>query len=105
MKRIYSHPDLGMVHLVKNELENHGIEAIVQGEHAAAVLGGGAGIDAWNELWVVDEARVKEAAEIVRRIIDEEPETDAEPWTCPNCGEDVEATFAVCWNCGTERPE
>lgn len=24
----------------------------------------------------------------------------AEPWTCPACGEDSEAGFDTCWNCG-----
>ena len=105
MKRIYSHPDVGIVQLVKNELENRGIEAIIQGEHAAAVMGGGAGIDAWNELWVVDESRVGEAAGVVQRVIDESAKIEGEPWTCPKCGEEVEASFAMCWNCGEERPE
>jgi predicted RNA-binding Zn-ribbon protein involved in translation (DUF1610 family) len=26
-------------------------------------------------------------------------------WTCPNCGEQIEKDFAVCWNCEAERPE
>jgi predicted RNA-binding Zn-ribbon protein involved in translation (DUF1610 family) len=26
-------------------------------------------------------------------------------WKCPNCGETVENTFDLCWNCKTERPE
>ena len=24
-------------------------------------------------------------------------------WTCPKCGEEVEETFEVCWNCGTSK--
>jgi uncharacterized membrane protein YvbJ len=24
-------------------------------------------------------------------------------WMCPKCGENVEATFDVCWNCGTDK--
>lgn len=105
MLRIYSHPDTAMVHLVKNELENRGIEALIRGEHAAAVFGGGAGIDAWTELWVVDDARAEEAAGIIKGVIEQTPLPEGEPWRCPNCGEEVEASFAVCWNCGEERPE
>jgi hypothetical protein len=26
------------------------------------------------------------------------------PWTCPSCGEQVEAQFGACWNCGAQRP-
>ncbi|MHC4331384.1 MAG: DUF7577 domain-containing protein, partial [Planctomycetota bacterium] len=25
------------------------------------------------------------------------------PWTCPNCGEEVEAQFTNCWKCGANR--
>src|SRR5690554_3346737 len=38
MHKVYSHPSEAMVHLVKSELENHGIETVVRGEHAAAVM-------------------------------------------------------------------
>lgn len=111
MQRIYSHPDVGMVHLVKNELENRGIEAVVRGEHLAGVIGGGAGIEAWFELWVVDDARVQEAAQIVQAAIAQATEAaegedvPGDPWTCPQCGEEIEPPFAVCWSCGQARPE
>jgi hypothetical protein len=26
-----------------------------------------------------------------------------ETWTCPSCGEQVEADFDLCWNCQTPR--
>ena len=105
MQRIYSHPNGAMVHLAKNELENLGIDAVVRGEHAAAVVGAGAGIDAWNELWVVDDARAQEAAQVIERVIEGAAVETADPWPCPNCGETIEAPFDVCWNCGEARPE
>ena len=104
MKRIYSHPDETIIHLVKNELANRGIEAVIRGEHAAAIVGGGAGIDAWNELWVMDEARLHEALSVIERVIEKSPVQDGAPWTCPRCDEVVEASFDVCWNCGAEGP-
>ena len=93
-----------MVHLVKNELENCGIEAVIRGEHTAAVFGGGAGIEAWNELWVVDESRMKEAAGVIQQVIERPAKQEGDPWTCTNCGEEVEPPLDVCWNCGNERP-
>lgn len=33
------------------------------------------------------------------------PPATAEPWTCPGCGEIIEPTFDLCWNCGGERPD
>jgi len=107
MQKIYSHMNVAMVQLVKNELENRGIETIIQGEHLVAIIGGGAPADAWYELWLVDDARLPEAARVVQDIIDEAGEERAgeESWICAECGEEVDAEFAVCWNCGQERPE
>ena len=105
MTRIYSHPNMAMVHLARNQLENRGIASVIQGEHAAAVVGGGAGIDAWNELWIVDAARAAEAADVLRHLIEEPAAEAVAPWTCPRCGETVEATFGVCWHCGEAHPE
>ena len=105
MHRVYSHFNPAMVQLVKNELDMRGIESVVKGEHLAAVVGGAAGAtDAWHELWVVDEERLGEAVEVVSEVIEDDAETDAAPWTCPACGEEVDGLFAVCWNCGHKHP-
>ncbi len=109
MQRIYSHVNPAMVHHVKNVLDNHGIESEVRGEHLVGAIGGIAPIDAWVELWLVDESRLQEAERIVEDLlVDTDVEAtgeESEPWTCPNCGEEVDAQFAVCWNCGSEGPE
>lgn len=106
MQKVYAHPDIGMVHLAKNALANHGIEAIIKGEHLASVAGGGsAWNEAWVELWVEDDAQAHEAARIIDEATLPDGATDDAPWTCPSCVETVEAQFAVCWNCGHEQPE
>lgn len=105
MIKVYSHPNLSMVHLVKHELDNRGISSVVRGEHAAALVGAGAGIDAWAELWVADDVLARAAAQIIRDEIDSDAVSDDAPWTCPACGETVEPPLALCWNCGAERPD
>ena len=30
---------------------------------------------------------------------------DPETWKCPKCGEEIEAQFDACWNCGAFRYE
>lgn len=104
MQRIYSHPNAAMVHHAKNVLENHGIAAVVQGEHLAAAAGGVAPVDAWIELWVTDDDRAREAAQIIREATDESAVESAPPWTCASCGEEIEGQFSACWNCGAPRP-
>ena len=100
MPKVYSHHELAQVHLVKHELEHRGIETVVRGQHLAAIAGGGAAGDAWPELWIVDPARFAEADGLVRDVIAGDPAGAAELWTCPDCAEEVDGTFAVCWNCG-----
>ncbi|MEP0548066.1 MAG: DUF2007 domain-containing protein [Rhodothermales bacterium] len=105
MHRVYSHFNPAMVQLVKNELEQRGIESTIKNEHLATVVGGAAGAtDAWSELWVVDEERLGEAVEVVSEVIEGDTGESAEPWTCPSCGEEVDGLFAVCWNCGHKHP-
>jgi membrane protease YdiL (CAAX protease family) len=43
---------------------------------------------------------VRQAAEGASPAPGSEPPV---PWTCPACGESVEAQFSACWNCGTEK--
>lgn len=103
MHCVYSSPDPAMVHLVRNALENRDIICVVRGEHLAGASGGIAPIDAWAELWVLGDADVEEAREIVAEIIGSDEADEAETWTCLECGEVLEGQFGACWNCGAPR--
>jgi hypothetical protein len=106
MQRIYSHPNAGIVQLVKNALDQHGIEAVVRGEYLGVAVGDVPQQEAWTGLWVADTARLSEAARVVREFVEANDAAEGgEPWTCPRCGEEVEAAFDACWRCGAERPE
>ncbi len=104
MTRVYSHPDPAITHLVRNALEQIGVTAIVRGERNGAAMGEVPPVAAWSEVWVPDDARLDEVQAVVDEATAEVP-TDAEPWTCPACGEEVGGQFAVCWACGTPSPE
>lgn len=76
-------------------LEAHGLAAAMH-EQRGGVIG-------YAELpsasvWVErgDEARATELMQA--------PQEDHAPWACPMCDEMIEGQFAVCWNCGQERP-
>lgn len=102
MVRVYSSPNAEMVHLVKTALKNEDIDCVVRGEHAAAVVGGGSGIDAWVELWVLSEYQAEEARTLVEQMLQEADDVD-DPWICPDCIEWREGQFSHCWKCGAER--
>jgi anaerobic ribonucleoside-triphosphate reductase len=102
MQRVYSSPERSMVYHLKNILENHGIESTVLGEYRGGVVGGVAPLDAWMELWVLDEQRLEAAQQIVETTL-KYVQTAQETWRCQNCGEELEGQFAQCWKCGADR--
>ena len=99
MKRVWSGSSLPDTAHFKNVLENAGIACLIKNRE----LGGGIGdlpvFDASPELWVFDDGHEARAAELLRDIV--QPATRGVPWRCARCGEDNEAQFAACWNCGS----
>ncbi len=102
MQRVYSSPDRTMVYLIKNILDDHEIETTVQGEHRGMAVGGIAPLDAWMELWALDDRRAEDARQIVESTL-EDVQAQHGTWKCGNCGEELEGQFAQCWKCGTDR--
>ena len=45
------------------------------------------------------EARLSELG-----VIESTPAAETPGWTCPKCGETIEAGLLTCWNCGHELP-
>lgn len=102
MEKVYTSPNSVLVHNVKNVLSNQGIECEVRGDVRAGAMGGFPPGESWTELWVLDDASVA----LAREILDRSTSPDArEAWTCVVCGEVCEPPFTDCWKCGTERPE
>ncbi len=91
-----------MVHLAKHMLENEDIECVVRGEYLAASFGAGAGVDAWVELWIVNEYQSEAARSLIEELLEEEDAVD-DQWICPDCIEWRDGPFSHCWKCGAER--
>ena len=105
--KVYQAKNVTEAYLVKNLLEEEGIEAHIEGEYLQGALG--------DLPWLAISPRVlvpAEAEERARRIVEDfdsqrlaEPTGEpSPPWRCPGCGEEVDAGFEVCWNCQTSRP-
>jgi len=102
MERVFSSPNIGMVHLAQHALETAGIECVTRGEHLAAAAGGIAPIDAWGELWILNVAEVDKARTLIDELLEESDEME-DPWMCPDCIERRDGQFSHCWKCGAER--
>jgi rubrerythrin len=102
MKKVYSSQDRLMVGHVKNILENEDIECFIKNEYLTSAVGEIPPIESWLEVWIIDDSQNDRAHEILEKAFSSEnlPQT---PWTCSQCGEELEGQFSECWSCGTSR--
>jgi len=93
-------------HLLRNVLEENGVDARVGNETTTAIFGAtiaGPSSAFWIEVLVL-KSDAEKALEIKNRFL---ANTDGSPipeWTC-KCGETVDAGFAVCWSCESQYSE
>jgi hypothetical protein len=107
MKQVYMAQDPIEAHLVVDLLQAQGIAATVQGEHLFAIRG--VVPISYPTVWVLDDdyERARQVAldyDQGQYDLPGRKGPPAAPWTCPNCGEQIEGQFDQCWNCNTERP-
>jgi len=91
-----------MIGHLRNVLALHGIECITRKLDLATGAGELPPVECWPELWVLDDERCAEAEALLRKTL-APVEAVKKPWTCSNCGEEIEGQFSECWNCGRER--
>ena len=65
MKKIFSHENLAMVHNMKNILELEQIATVIQGEHRSFLAGQIPMMEAWPELWILDDSQEERARKLV----------------------------------------
>ena len=109
MQKVFTDPSVIPCDFLKGLLESSGIPAMIKNERGSASAGVGCPLPfsttvafAWPEVWVPDE-HYEEAATIVAAMT-AEAATAGGPWTCRQCGEEVDAELSVCWNCETPKP-
>ncbi len=133
MKQVRSTTTSAEAHLIRGYLEEHGIEAVVQGEllsDGRAELGPGTYSSA--TVWVVADQELETAS---RLLADVDLRRDTNPshcgkcgydlaglpeprcpecgqkfyrptlWVCPTCGEEIEGHFSNCWQCSARDEE
>ena len=105
---VYEAGSSAEAYLIRDMLIDNEIHAVVAGEFSESAPI--APITDGPTVQVLATHRER-ALELIRQYEDQtiheddEPEPAAGPtWTCPRCGETVDANFSVCWNCETERP-
>ena len=100
MRMVYTNENRLIVANAKNILEARGFEIFVKNEHASSIVGDISAFDSWVELWVVDDADYAAACSVLANALSKDGDA---AWICRDCGEENDASFEWCWQCGTER--
>jgi hypothetical protein len=74
----------------------------MRNEYVSGVTGEVPVFETWPELWVVHDRDYDRAAEIIRTVFTDTP---GDPWLCAGCGEQNEASFEFCWQCGADKQD
>ncbi|MFT7235572.1 MAG: hypothetical protein ACI9QV_001153 [Methylophagaceae bacterium] len=102
MKLIYTRENRFLVYNIQNIVENAGLTTILKNEYASSAAGDLAPHETWLELWVLNEDDYPLAMRAIRAAFDQQ---DAADWVCQQCSENNIASFELCWQCQTERPD
>ena len=96
MKKLTSADSLITINHYKNVLAAEGIRCEIRNEFLGAVVWEIPWVEAWPELWVVNDLDFDRATQLITSVESESPSAS---WRCRKCGEENEGQFAACWKC------
>lgn len=102
MRKVHTAESIVEIAHLRNLLEAEGIACVVRNDRLGGVVGEIPFLECWPELWVVESGHYLKARELVDEALGTPP--PRAEWRCGRCGETVEGTFAICWNCGAGLP-
>ena len=100
MKKVYSHHDRFMIWQMQQLLEQRGIPCFIKNEFAIGAMGELSPLDVLPEVWLSDNEWERQALRIIAEF-EALPATN-QAWCCEQCQEVNEASFELCWQCGSE---
>ena len=99
LKKLCSAASLPDAHLIRNLLEQAGIEAHVLNENAQGGVGQLPVTEACPQIWLANEHDLERARQILETF--EHMPAVRSSLRCEQCSEDNPSTFQLCWNCGS----
>jgi hypothetical protein len=105
MQCLYLARDRIEAQFLRDFLGRHHIESVILGDYLAGAAGE-LPVNVFPAIWVVEDDDLDRARALLPRFIAEcQGEPGGSSWVCEACGETVEGSFALCWNCSHPRPE
>ena len=90
--------------IAKRWLEDHGVEAYVDGSSSFTALSYVGSALAGVRLMVVD-SQIDQAQIVLRDFVRDRSQAHGFRWWCGSCREENESSFDLCWRCGRDRRE
>ncbi len=103
MKQVYSAATIVDAQIILDHLQAAGFKVKLSGQVLVGALGE-LPADISPSVWVLDNQDYLSARALVEELcMDLVNNNGTEQWSCQNCGENLDANFGQCWNCGQER--
>ncbi|MEA3277064.1 MAG: DUF2007 domain-containing protein [Pseudomonadota bacterium] len=102
MRRLYQARDRIEAQFLRDFLDRHLITATVLGDYLAGAAGE-LPLNIYPTVWVMEDTDLPRARELLSEFLAQSAADPGSAWICPGCGEQVEAAFDLCWNCGRSR--
>jgi hypothetical protein len=98
VKRVYRAASMLQVAHARNVLITSGIRCELRNQYLAGAMGDLPMMETWPQLYVddADERFALSALALAAAA------GAGSPWTCAECGEEMEPQFTHCWRCGAE---
>ena len=93
--------DFSRVGQMQSLLESHGIKTFIRNQFGSSVMGEVPFVEVVPQLFVLEQKDVERAMALLQSAM--AGSDPAGPWSCPECGADVEGNFSHCWQCGSAR--
>lgn len=103
MVRIFWSMNVSEVYVIRDLLENSGIEVVIMNEESNRLPP--LGLTGKPAVWVSDNAKAQRAKKLIAEFEEqggwkrEDSSKPLAPWVCGNCGEENDASFEFCWKC------
>jgi len=104
METVAVYPSITEASIVRGRLDQAGIRSWLQEELTAGQPfyfgAGSAGIKLQ-----VASGDLQQVRELIADEGKTGPDSNAPPWTCPRCGNEVDGGFEICWSCQAAREQ
>lgn len=101
MRKLYECRDRLQAQILHDALAAQHIETVILGDYLTGAAGELSAIQ-FPVLWAVQDDDYYHARSLIDQHLKASVEKSA-AWKCPQCGEQVEGVFAICWNCQSPR--